>query len=92
MPLLCIQLDCVVVFGSFFFSCLVCGPLEKKKKKKKKKVVNRLQVKLQDMWLRALVNPRRMREGYGSRSVCVCLSAITLTATYLVNTMQTRRH
>ena len=35
-----------------------------------------------------IVYPRRMREGYGSRSVCVCvsvcLSVTTLTATYLV--------
>ena len=29
-----------------------------------------------------LINPRCMREGYGSRSVC--LSVITLAATYLV--------
>ena len=38
------------------------------------------------------ISPRRMREGYGSRSVCV--SVITPAATYLqlVYTMQTRRH
>ena len=43
-----------------------------------------------------IFNPRRMREGYGSRSVCVCVcvcvSVITPAATYLVNTMQTRCH
>ena len=34
----------------------------------------------------SLVNPRHMREGYGSYSVCVCIcvSVTTLTATYLV--------
>ena len=34
-----------------------------------------------------IFNPRRMREGYGSRSVCVCVSIITPAATYLVYTM-----
>ena len=42
------------------------------------------------MHVDVIINPRRMREGYGSRSVCVCmcvsvcLSVTTLTATYLV--------
>ena len=30
-----------------------------------------------------LVNPRRMREGYGSRSVCVCLSVCYRTSCYI---------
>ena len=38
----------------------------------------------------SLVNPRRMREGYGSRSVC--LSVTTLTATYLVFKSQVKCH
>ena len=35
-----------------------------------------------------VINPRCMREGYGSQSVCVCvcLSVTTLTATYLIFT------
>ena len=39
-----------------------------------------------------LVNPRRMREGYGSRFVCecVCVSVTTLAATYLVYTLKIR--
>ena len=44
-------------------------------------------------WLAAVtvvvvINPRRMREGYGSRFVCV--SVTTLAATYLVYTLKTR--
>ena len=35
----------------------------------------------------AIINPRRMREGYGGRSVCV--SVISPAAMYLVTTMQT---
>ena len=31
-----------------------------------------------------IINLRCMREGYGSHSVCVCLSLTTLAATYLV--------
>ena len=42
------------------------------------------------------VNPRRMREGYGSRSVCVCvsvcLSVTALAATYLVYTLKAGYH
>ena len=50
------------------------------------------------------INPRRMREGYGSRSVClcvcvcvcvcvsVCLSVTTLVATYLVYTLKAGYH
>ena len=37
-----------------------------------------------------VINPQRMREGYGSQSVCVCvcvyLSVTTLTATHLIFT------
>ena len=40
--------------------------------------------------------PRRMREGYGSRSVCVservCMSVTALAATYLFYTLKTRCH
>ena len=32
-----------------------------------------------------VINPRHMHEGYGSHSVCVCVSVTKLTATYLVN-------
>ena len=45
-----------------------------------------------------LINPRRMREGYGSRFVCVCvcvsvcLSVTALAATYLVCMSKLRRH
>ena len=41
-----------------------------------------------------LINPRRMREGYGSRfvSVCVCVSVTTLAATYLVYTLKVGCH
>ena len=35
-------------------------------------------------------NPRRMREGYGSRSVCVSVTA--LAATNLFYTLKTRYH
>ena len=48
----------------------------------------------------SLVNPRRMREGYGSRCVCVCvcvclsvcLSVTALAATYLVCMSKLRHH
>ena len=36
------------------------------------------------------INPRRMREGYGSRSVCVSVTAPA--ATYLFYTSKTRCH
>ena len=45
-----------------------------------------------------IVNPRRMREGYGSHSVClcvcvcVCLSVTALAATYLVYTLKAGYH
>ena len=41
-----------------------------------------------------VINPRRMREGYGSRCVClcVCVSVTALAATYLVYTLKTRCH
>ena len=41
-----------------------------------------------------LINPRRMREGYGSRSVCVsvCVSVTAPAATYLFYTSKTRCH
>ena len=45
-----------------------------------------------------LINPRRMREGYGSRFVCVCvclsvcLSVTALAATYLVCMSKLRHH
>ena len=45
-----------------------------------------------------VINPRRMREGYGSRSVCVCvcvcvcLSVTALAATYLVYTLKVGYH
>ena len=41
-----------------------------------------------------IINPRRMREGYGSRSVCVSvrLSVTALAATYLVYTLKVRRY
>ena len=48
------------------------------------------------MYARSVVNPRRMREGYGSRSVCVCVcvslcvSVTALAATYLVYKSQVR--
>ena len=46
------------------------------------------------------INPRRMREGYGSRFVCVCvcvcvsvcLSVTALAATYLVCMSKLRHH
>ena len=40
----------------------------------------------------AVINPWRMREGYGSRFVCVsvCVSVTTLAATYLIYTLKTR--
>ena len=34
------------------------------------------------MMIIPVINPRRMREGYGSHSVCICLSVTMLTATY----------
>ena len=34
--------------------------------------------------MHARVNPRRMREDYGSRSLCLCVSITKLAATYLV--------
>ena len=37
-----------------------------------------------------IINPRRMREGYGSRSVCV--SVTVLAATYLFYTSKIRCH
>ena len=42
----------------------------------------------------SLINPRRMREGYGSRSVClsVCLSVTELAAAYLVYTLKVGCH
>ena len=51
----------------------------------------------QVLWV---VNPRRMREGYGSHSVClcvcvcvcVCLSVTALAATYLVYTLKAGYH
>ena len=41
-----------------------------------------------------IFNPRRMREGYGSRfvSVCVCVSVTELAATYLVYTLKVGCH
>ena len=41
-----------------------------------------------------IINPRRMREGYGSRfvCVCVCLSVTALAATYLVCMSKLRHH
>ena len=42
------------------------------------------------MLLLCLINPRRMREGYGS--LCVYLSVTTLAATYLVFTLKIRCH
>ena len=52
--------------------------------------------------IESFVNPRRMREGYGSHSVCiyvcvcvclsVCLSITTLAATYLVCMSKLRHH
>ena len=41
-----------------------------------------------------VINPRRMREGYGSRSVCVsvCVSVTAPAATYLFYTSKTRCH
>ena len=41
---------------------------------------------------RPIINPRCMREGYGSRSVCVCVSVSALAATYLFYTLKTRYH
>ena len=40
----------------------------------------------------AIINPRRMRKGYGSRFVCVCLSVTALAATYLVCMSKVRHH
>ena len=44
----------------------------------------------------AIINPRRMREGYCSRRVCVCecvcVSVAALAATYLIYTLKTRCH
>ena len=39
-----------------------------------------------------IINPRHMREGYGSHSVCpsICLSVTALAATYLIYTLKTR--
>ena len=43
-----------------------------------------------------IINPRRMREGYGSHCVCVCVSVsvsvsvITLATTYLIYILKTR--
>ena len=38
-----------------------------------------------------LVNPRHMRKGYGSQSVCVCVLSVTLLATtYLVFTSKVK--
>ena len=37
-----------------------------------------------------IINPRHMREGYGSHSVCVCLSVTMLAATHLVFTSKVR--
>ena len=43
------------------------------------------------------INPRRMRESYGSLCVCVCvclsvcLSVTALAASYLIYTLKTRR-
>ena len=34
--------------------------------------------------IKNIINPRRMREGYGSRSVCVCVS-VCLSATTLIS-------
>ena len=47
---------------------------------------------LATMYLPIFINPRRMREGYGSLfvCVCVCLSVTTLAASYLVHTLKTR--
>ena len=41
-----------------------------------------------------MINPQRMREGYGSRSVClsVCLSVTTLAGTYLFFKSQVKCH
>ena len=41
-----------------------------------------------------IINPRRMREGYGSRfvCVCVCVSVTELAATYLVYSLKVRCH
>ena len=33
--------------------------------------------------LRYIINPQRMRNGYGSRSVCVCVTVTTPAATYV---------
>ena len=43
-----------------------------------------------------MINPRRMREGYGGRfvcvCVCVCVSVTELAATYLVYTLKVGCH
>ena len=41
-----------------------------------------------------LINPQHMREGYGSRSVCVCVSVSVTTPAAIpgLYTMQTRCH
>ena len=39
-----------------------------------------------------IFNPRHMREGYGSRFVCVCASVTELAATYLVFTSKVGCH
>ena len=39
-----------------------------------------------------IINPQRMRKGYGSRSVCVYLSVTTLAAPYLAYTLKVRCH
>ena len=43
---------------------------------------------------RYIFNPRRMREGYGSRFVCVCVCVCVteLAATYLVYSLKVRCH
>ena len=35
-----------------------------------------------------IINPQRMRKGYGSHSVCVYLSVTTLAAPYLAYTLK----
>ena len=46
------------------------------------------------MQMKLVINPRRMREGYGSCFVCVsvCLSVTALAATYLVCMSKLRHH
>ena len=39
-----------------------------------------------------IIKPQRMREGYGSRFVCKCVSVTALAATYLVYVSKVRRY